>query len=80
MRFYAAAVGGEAGPSLRSSSRWRGRPLLRAERLTDAQREEVKACVAMMSYIKQPHYTMNGLNMAGPGMDLLHTTVAYPCE
>ncbi|KAJ3589589.1 hypothetical protein NHX12_010434 [Muraenolepis orangiensis] len=32
----------------------------------------------MMSYIKQPHYTMNGLNMAGPGMDLLHTTVAYP--
>ncbi|XP_067084813.1 cone-rod homeobox protein isoform X1 [Osmerus mordax] len=32
----------------------------------------------MMSYIKQPHYSMNGLNLPGPGMDLLHTTVAYP--
>lgn len=32
----------------------------------------------MMSYIKQPHYTMNGLNLNGPGMDLLHTTIAYP--
>jgi len=32
----------------------------------------------MMSYIKQPHYTMNGLNLPGPGMDVLHTTVAYP--
>ncbi|XP_071399192.1 cone-rod homeobox protein isoform X1 [Centroberyx affinis] len=32
----------------------------------------------MMSYIKQPHYAMNGLNLPGPGMDLLHTTVAYP--
>ncbi|XP_068456922.1 cone-rod homeobox protein isoform X1 [Clinocottus analis] len=34
----------------------------------------------MMSYIKQPHYTMNGLNLAGPGMDVLHTTIAYPCD
>lgn len=34
----------------------------------------------MMSYIKQPHYTMNGLNLPGPGMDVLHTTVAYPCK
>lgn len=34
----------------------------------------------MMSYIKQPHYTMNGLNLPAPGMDVLHTTVAYPCE
>lgn len=33
-----------------------------------------------MSYIKQPHYTMNGLNLPAPGMDVLHTTVAYPCE
>ncbi|XP_068187381.1 cone-rod homeobox protein [Antennarius striatus] len=32
----------------------------------------------MMSYIKQPHYTMNGLNLPAPGMDVLHTTVAYP--
>lgn len=32
----------------------------------------------MMSYIKQPHYTMNGLNVPAPGMDVLHTTVAYP--
>ncbi|XP_023823835.1 homeobox protein otx5-like isoform X1 [Salvelinus namaycush] len=30
----------------------------------------------MMSYIKQPHYAMNGLNMSG--MDLLHTTAGYP--
>lgn len=34
----------------------------------------------MMSYIKQPHYTMNGLNLPGPGMDVLHTTIAYPCK
>uniref|UniRef100_A0A3P9J617 Homeobox domain-containing protein n=1 Tax=Oryzias latipes TaxID=8090 RepID=A0A3P9J617_ORYLA len=32
----------------------------------------------MMSYIKQPHYTMNGLSLPAPGMDVLHTTVAYP--
>ncbi|KAF3841404.1 hypothetical protein F7725_007266, partial [Dissostichus mawsoni] len=32
----------------------------------------------MMSYIKQPHYTMNGLNLPGQGMDVLHTTIAYP--
>ncbi|GAA6074755.1 orthodenticle homolog 5, partial [Tachysurus ichikawai] len=27
----------------------------------------------MMSYIKQPHYAVNGLTLSGPGMDLLHT-------
>lgn len=32
----------------------------------------------MMSYIKQPHYTMTGLNLPAAGMDVLHTTVAYP--
>uniref|UniRef100_A0A8B9QZ15 Cone-rod homeobox n=1 Tax=Anas platyrhynchos TaxID=8839 RepID=A0A8B9QZ15_ANAPL len=32
----------------------------------------------MMSYIKQPHYAVNGLTLAGPGMDLLHTAVGYP--
>ncbi|XP_061596678.1 homeobox protein otx5-like [Cololabis saira] len=33
----------------------------------------------MMSYIKQPHY-MTGLNLhgTGTGLDVLHTTVAYP--
>uniref|UniRef100_A0A8B9UB92 Transcription factor Otx C-terminal domain-containing protein n=1 Tax=Anas zonorhyncha TaxID=75864 RepID=A0A8B9UB92_9AVES len=34
----------------------------------------------MMSYIKQPHYAVNGLTLAGPGMDLLHTAVGYPGE
>lgn len=28
----------------------------------------------MMSYIKQPHYAVNGLTLSGPGMDLLHST------
>ncbi|XP_075690567.1 cone-rod homeobox protein [Rhinoderma darwinii] len=32
----------------------------------------------MMSYIKQPHYTVNGLTLAGTGMDLLHSAVGYP--
>ncbi|KAL2095908.1 hypothetical protein ACEWY4_008056 [Coilia grayii] len=32
----------------------------------------------MMSYIKQPHYAVNGLTLSGPGMDLLHSAVAYP--
>uniref|UniRef100_A0A3B3DRH4 Homeobox protein otx5-like n=1 Tax=Oryzias melastigma TaxID=30732 RepID=A0A3B3DRH4_ORYME len=33
----------------------------------------------MMSYIKQPHYAVNGLTLSGPGMDLLHTAaVGYP--
>ncbi|PKK17113.1 homeobox protein otx5 [Columba livia] len=32
----------------------------------------------MMSYIKQPHFTVNGLSLAGPGMDLLHPAVGYP--
>ncbi|XP_062872854.1 orthodenticle homolog 5 isoform X2 [Trichomycterus rosablanca] len=31
----------------------------------------------MMSYIKQPHYAVNGLTLSGPGMDLLHTAVGY---
>ncbi|KAK1150726.1 homeobox protein otx5 [Acipenser oxyrinchus oxyrinchus] len=34
----------------------------------------------MMSYIKQPHYGMNGLTLSGPGMDLLHSAVGYPCK
>ncbi|KAM9590930.1 homeobox protein otx5-like [Morphnus guianensis] len=33
---------------------------------------------SMMSYIKQPHYAVNGLSLAGPGMDLLHSAVGYP--
>ncbi|XP_046793598.1 cone-rod homeobox protein isoform X2 [Gallus gallus] len=33
---------------------------------------------SMMSYIKQPHYAVNGLTLAGPGMDLLHSAVGYP--
>ncbi|KAJ8383661.1 hypothetical protein AAFF_G00216320 [Aldrovandia affinis] len=32
----------------------------------------------MMSYIKQPHYAMNGLTLSGAGMDLLHSAVGYP--
>ncbi|KAM8794017.1 cone-rod homeobox protein [Eudromia elegans] len=32
----------------------------------------------MMSYLKQPHYAVNGLALAGPGMDLLHSAVGYP--
>ncbi|XP_077141823.1 homeobox protein otx5 [Ranitomeya variabilis] len=32
----------------------------------------------MMSYIKQPHYAVNGLTLAGTGMDLLHSAVGYP--
>lgn len=35
---------------------------------------------SMMSYIKQPHYAVNGLTLAGPGMDLLHSAVGYPGE
>ncbi|GCB69837.1 hypothetical protein scyTo_0010647 [Scyliorhinus torazame] len=31
----------------------------------------------MMSYIKQPHYAVNGLTLTGPGMDLLHSAVGY---
>lgn len=34
-----------------------------------------------MSYIKQPHYAVNGLTLSGPGMDLLHTAaVGYPSK
>lgn len=34
-----------------------------------------------MSYIKQPHYAVNGLTLSGPGMDLLHSTaVGYNSE
>ncbi|MBN3310489.1 homeobox protein otx5 [Amia ocellicauda] len=32
----------------------------------------------MMSYIKQPHYAVNGLTLSAPGMDLLHSAVGYP--
>merc|ERR550534_578996 len=32
----------------------------------------------MMSYIKQPHYAVNGLTLSGQGMDLLHSAVGYP--
>ncbi|XP_069738373.1 homeobox protein otx5-like [Phaenicophaeus curvirostris] len=32
----------------------------------------------MMAYIKQPHYGVNGLSLAAPGMDLLHPAVGYP--
>ncbi|XP_055519589.1 homeobox protein otx5-like [Leucoraja erinacea] len=31
----------------------------------------------MMSYIKQPHYAVNGLTLTGSGMDLLHSAVGY---
>ncbi|XP_076832645.1 orthodenticle homolog 5 [Brachyhypopomus gauderio] len=31
----------------------------------------------MMSYIKQPHYAVNGLTLSGSGMDLLHSAVGY---
>ncbi|XP_036393007.1 homeobox protein otx5-like isoform X1 [Megalops cyprinoides] len=34
----------------------------------------------MMSYIKQPHYAVNGLTLSGPGMDLLHSAVGYPSK
>ncbi|KAM8952404.1 cone-rod homeobox protein isoform 1-T1 [Pelodytes ibericus] len=34
----------------------------------------------MMSYIKQPHYAVNGLTLAGTGMDLLHSAVGYPSK
>ncbi|KAM6288793.1 homeobox protein otx5-like isoform 2-T2 [Aegotheles albertisi] len=32
----------------------------------------------MMSYMKQPHYSVNGLSLGGAGMDLLHPAVGYP--
>nr|XP_033813114.1 cone-rod homeobox protein [Geotrypetes seraphini] len=32
----------------------------------------------MTSYLKQPHYAMNGLTLGAPGMDLLHSAVGYP--
>ncbi|XP_006793202.1 homeobox protein OTX2-like [Neolamprologus brichardi] len=31
----------------------------------------------MMSYLKQPPYTMNGLSLSTSGMDLLHPSVGY---
>ncbi|XP_051909140.1 homeobox protein OTX2-like [Hippocampus zosterae] len=31
----------------------------------------------MMSYLKQPPYTVNGLSLSSPGVDLLHPTVGY---
>ncbi|KAM6032482.1 homeobox protein otx5-like [Chlamydotis macqueenii] len=32
----------------------------------------------MMSYLKQPHYAVNGLGLPAPAMDLLHSAVGYP--
>ncbi|MGH0163968.1 UNVERIFIED_CONTAM: hypothetical protein FKN15_063683 [Acipenser sinensis] len=32
----------------------------------------------MMSYLKQPPYTVNGLSLTASGMDLLHPSVGYP--
>jgi len=32
----------------------------------------------MMSYLKQPPYTVNGLSLSSSGMDLLHPSVGYP--
>jgi len=34
----------------------------------------------MMSYLKQPPYTVNGLSLTASGMDLLHPSVGYPGE
>ncbi|XP_077367393.1 homeobox protein OTX2-like [Festucalex cinctus] len=31
----------------------------------------------MMSYLKQPPYTVNGLSLSAPGVDLLHPSVGY---
>lgn len=36
--------------------------------------------LSMMAYMKQPHYSVNGLTLAGPGMDLLHSAVGYPSK
>lgn len=38
--------------------------------------------ISMMSYLKQPPYTVNGLSLTTSGMDLLHPSVGYPggCE
>ncbi|KAJ8390869.1 hypothetical protein AAFF_G00100010 [Aldrovandia affinis] len=33
---------------------------------------------SMMSYLKQPPYTVNGLSLTTSGMDLLHPSVGYP--
>ncbi|KAM6954270.1 homeobox protein OTX2-like [Aplochiton taeniatus] len=32
----------------------------------------------MMSYLKQPPYTVNGLSLSTSGMDMLHPSVGYP--
>ncbi|XP_055014235.1 homeobox protein OTX2 isoform X1 [Boleophthalmus pectinirostris] len=34
----------------------------------------------MMSYLKQPPYSVNGLSLTTSGMDLLHPSVGYPGE
>lgn len=34
--------------------------------------------ISMMSYLKQPPYTVNGLSLTTSGMDLLHPSVGYP--
>ena len=36
--------------------------------------------ISMMSYLKQPPYTVNGLSLTTSGMDLLHPSVGYPGE
>lgn len=33
--------------------------------------------ISMMSYLKQPPYTVNGLSLTTSGMDLLHPSVGY---
>ena len=59
-----------------------GRPVPRREtrRERERVRERFKAGAGMMSYIKQPHYAVNGLTLSGPGMDLLHSAVGYPSK
>lgn len=34
----------------------------------------------MMSYLKQPPYTVNGLSLSTSGVDLLHPSVGYQGE
>lgn len=36
--------------------------------------------ISMMSYLKQPPYTVNGLSLTTSGMDLLHPSVGYQGE
>ncbi len=50
------------------------------ERESNRERECARdaAILRMMSYIKQPHYAVNGLTLSASGMDLLHSAVGYP--